>query len=39
MIVIILLAGCGRKSKEVNWPFTPEVERFVEIYTESGETS
>jgi hypothetical protein len=36
MIAIILLAGCGRKSKEVNWPFTPEVERFVEIYTESG---
>lgn len=36
IIIIILFAGCGSKSEEVYWPFTPEVERFVEIYTESG---
>ena len=36
IIIINLFAGCGNKSGEKYWPFTPEVERFVEIYTESG---
>jgi putative membrane-bound dehydrogenase-like protein len=35
-VSVYLLAGCSRHSEPEHWPFSPEVEEFVEVYVGAG---